>query len=156
MHKAGIKIAILSARWELHRRKGLDSLQKTVECARRAFRFTLWANPPNLRWMFACSLTAVENKPHQVLAWPPEVDAPRLNQEVGASCVRGDFCGPHGALCDAGLCAYRTAEDFLYSDFGHLSEYGARSRCIAYFLSLPGRARIPSWPAPENRADIAD
>ena len=159
MHKAGIKIAILSARWELHRRKGLDSLRKTVEALRNAgiSVYVVGQSPEFAMDVRLLAYRSGKQTTREVLAWTPAI-APHLNQEVGALASGATFVDPMALLCNAGLCAYRTAENFLYSDFGHLSEYGARLAVnrLFPFLLREGQEDSRSWPAPENRADIAD
>jgi peptidoglycan/LPS O-acetylase OafA/YrhL len=159
MHNAGIKIAILSARWELHRRKGLDSLRKTVEALRNAgiSVYVVGQTPEFAMDVRLLAYRSGKQATREVLAWTPAI-TPHLNQEVGALASGATFVDPMALLCNAGCCAYRTAENFLYSDFGHLSEYGARLAVYRLFpfLLRDGQEDSRSWPAPENRADIAD
>ena len=159
MLKAGIGIAILSARWELHHRKGLGSLRKTVDALRKAgiSVYVVGQSPEFAMDVRLLAYRSGVEGTRQVLAWKPAVD-PHLNDEVRALALEATFVDPMTLLCDAGLCPYRTARDFLYSDFGHLSQYGASLAVerLFPFLLQPGRRISETWPVMPNRADIAD
>jgi peptidoglycan/LPS O-acetylase OafA/YrhL len=159
MRKAGIGIAILSARWELHRRKGLSSLRKTVETLRKAgiSVFVVGQTPEFAMDVRLLAYRSGVEGTRQVLAWKPAVD-PHLNDEVSALASEATFVNPMKLLCDAGLCAYRTGQVFLYSDFGHLSQYGATLAVerLFPFLLQPGRPISEAWPVASNRADITN
>ena len=159
MRKAGVKIAILSARWELHRRKGLSSLRRTVETLHDA-GISVYVVGQSPEFAMDVRLLAYRTRnqgSRQVLAWSPAVDA-HLNEEVGALASEATFVNPMALLCDAGLCAYRSAQDFLYSDYGHLSQYGARlavSRLFP-FLLRPGSQISESWPETPDNTNVPD
>ena len=136
-----------------------NSLRKTVEALRNAgiSVYVVGQSPEFAMDVRLLAYRSGKQTTREVLAWTPAI-APHLNQEVGALASGATFVDPMALLCNAGLCAYRTAENFLYSDFGHLSEYGARLAVnrLFPFLLREGQEDSRSWPAPENRADIAD
>jgi peptidoglycan/LPS O-acetylase OafA/YrhL len=159
VRKAGIGIVILCARWELHHRKGLGSLRETVEALRKSgvSVYVVGQSPEFAMDVQLLAYRSGVESARQVLAWTPQVN-PRLNDEVSALASGATFLDPMALLCDGGLCPYRTAGTFLYSDFGHLSQQGARLAVerLFPFLLLPGRTGSDVWPVAQKKADLAN
>ena len=136
-----ISTVVLSARWTDYQNRGFAGLSETIARLQAMnVRVVLIGQSPQFAADIQKVAYAAKRKGDTSGKARLRMD-PDINERVAAAAHGAEFINPLRSLCSGDMCPYREGDEFLYSDYGHLSAYGAR---LAIELYWPPLGSAPS------------
>lgn len=131
-----IDTVVLSARWSDVPSRTMDRLNETIaELEDKGLRVVVIGPSPQ----FTAEVQRLDyfsgqsNEKGEVFTSP--IDATRIRSVVHAQAGKADYVDPFAALCRPdGACRYRSGDDYVYADYGHLSGFGSGFAVEQYLL----------------------
>jgi peptidoglycan/LPS O-acetylase OafA/YrhL len=128
-----INTVVLAARWSNVPRRSIARLHETVDAIRRlGAKVVVIGQTPE----FAAPVRRIDwlsgQSKKKVGYWAPSFNH-SINLKLAEEARGATFVDPMKSMCPESICVYRIGMEWLYQDFGHLSDAGSRIAVARYF-----------------------